>query len=113
MIVQSYQNQIIEEEVEQEDDELADQYQRKTKDEIMKDLSFQNLIHNNTNEEGSSSSTSGDQNKSQLLDRDLQQPHDEFVQPEIDLSKYVSQQNELNKSVSIGLQTGDSMRQTK
>lgn len=44
MIVQNYQNQIPEEDEEDEDEALADQYQRKTKDEIMKDLSFQALI---------------------------------------------------------------------
>ena len=42
MIVQSYQNKIVEEdeEEEEEDDVLADEFVRKTKDEIMKDLSF-------------------------------------------------------------------------
>lgn len=40
MIVQSYQNKIVEEDEEEEDDVLADEFVRKTKDEIMKDLSF-------------------------------------------------------------------------
>ena len=42
-----------------------------------------------------------DPEKSQMAERDIE-AHD-LAQPNLDLSKYITQQNELNKSVSVGL----------